>query len=141
MIGFQQTVRGVHPTAAETLSAASHEWVSSGARDREPVGQNFRKFQNDVVLISAGVRAQRAKTHGRASLILYIYSYLHNETQASPSLFLSLILSLSSSFDPQSINTEFMHIENVRVYKNSRENKAHTCTASGNVAHLPDFFF
>lgn len=44
----------------------------SGARDREPVGRNFRKFQNDVVLLSAGVRAQRAKTYGRASLILYL---------------------------------------------------------------------
>jgi len=42
---------------ADIIGIASHEVESPGVRDRKPVGQNFRKFQDDVAL-AAGLSAQ-----------------------------------------------------------------------------------
>lgn len=147
MIGFQQTVRGVHPTAAGALSAACHERVSG---DREPVGRNFRKFQNDVVLLSAGVRAHRGRRRTAVLLLsFFIYSYLRNETRGlSISLSFFLFLSVCRSVRGRgSIRLDRRRIraraEKHACMKISRENEAHrmrrTCIASGNIAHLPRF--
>lgn len=119
------------------------------ARDREPVGRNFRKFQNDVVARSAGVRAQRAKTHGRCfahSLFTVTYVTRNEPLHLFISLFPSVVRSVRiSRFATRSTPDILVHIDKTCVYENNIAktkrvaHASHTCTASGNVAHLPRF--
>jgi len=132
MIGFQQTVRGVHPTA-EALSAASHERVL-GARDREPVGRNFRKFQNDVVLLSAGVRDHSGWRHTAVLLSFSLFTVTY-VTRCEISISLSLDLSDSTRLIRAYRERVCMKI----AHENEMCRMHPTCTASGNVVHLPRF--